>query len=163
MIVVTGSTGNVGRPLVQSLAAAGQQVTAVSRGATAENLPRGVRHQQADLAEPETLKAALDGADALYLLIAGGGEGLDAGALLDAARSAGVSRIVLQSSQGVRTRPAAASHAHLREFEDAVRTSGLEWTVLRPGGFASNAFAWVPSVREQRTIAAPFGDVGLPL
>ncbi|MFD0852602.1 NAD-dependent epimerase/dehydratase family protein, partial [Actinomadura adrarensis] len=34
MIVVTGATGNVGRPLVRMLAEAGEQVTAVSRSRT---------------------------------------------------------------------------------------------------------------------------------
>jgi uncharacterized protein YbjT (DUF2867 family) len=48
-------------------------------------------------------------------------------------------------------------------FEAAVRGSGLEWTILRPGGFASNAYAWAPSVRERRLVAAPFADVALPV
>ena len=39
MIVVTGATGNVGRPLVQALAAAGEQVTAVSRGVSGVAVP----------------------------------------------------------------------------------------------------------------------------
>ncbi|CAM5617504.1 hypothetical protein GCM10010343_11660 [Streptomyces avidinii] len=43
MITVTGATGNVGRPLTQALAAAGEQVTAVSRHAAA--VPNGVRHR----------------------------------------------------------------------------------------------------------------------
>ena len=59
MIVVTGATGNVGRPLVEALTAAGEQVRAVSRKAT--GFP-------ADMTEPESLKPALDGADAVFLL-----------------------------------------------------------------------------------------------
>ena len=43
MIVVTGATGNVGRPLVQALAAAGERVTAVSRGVSGAAAPEGVR------------------------------------------------------------------------------------------------------------------------
>jgi uncharacterized protein YbjT (DUF2867 family) len=39
----------------------------------------------------------------------------------------------------------------------------MNWTVLRPGGFASNAYAWAESVRAQRTVAAPFGEIGLPI
>ena len=49
-----------------------------------------------------------------------------------------------------------------RAREDAVRQSGLEWTILRAGGFDSNAYAWAESVRAGRTVSAPFGDVGLP-
>ncbi|MEN3540108.1 NAD(P)H-binding protein [Microbispora sp. ZYX-F-249] len=154
MIVVTGATGNVGGRLVALLAAAGERVTAVSRRAAA--LPEGVRHVRADLEDPAGLKDALDGADALFLLVAG----QDPQAILDAARAGGVRRVVLLSSQGAGTRP--QFYGHPAAFEDAVRRSGLEWTILRPGGFHSNAYAWAESVRGGRTIAAPFGDVGLP-
>lgn len=51
----------------------------------------------------------------------------------------------------------------MRAIEEAVRGSGLAWTILRPGGFASNACAWAESVRAERTVAAPFGDVGIPV
>ena len=50
----------------------------------------------------------------------------------------------------------------MRAIEDAVRQSGMNWTILRPGGFNSNAYAWAETVRAHRTVAAPFGDVGLP-
>jgi uncharacterized protein YbjT (DUF2867 family) len=158
MIVVTGATGNVGRPLVAELQAAGVQVTAVSRQPA--QLPAGVRHVPADLADAESLRPALDGAQALFVLVAGGGAGIDPEAVLGTAKRAGVRRVVLLSSQGVRTR---GSHAHLRAFEAAVRESGLAWTILRAGGFASNAYAWAPSVRERRLVAAPFADVALPV
>jgi uncharacterized protein YbjT (DUF2867 family) len=39
----------------------------------------------------------------------------------------------------------------------------LDWTILRPGGFASNALWWAESVRTQRVVAAPFGDTGVPV
>jgi uncharacterized protein YbjT (DUF2867 family) len=165
MIVVTGATGNVGRSLVQSLAVAGERVTAVSRGTAPVDLPRGTGHVSADLTAPETLRAALDGAEALFLHDGGaGGHGLDPRAVLDETRKAGVRRVVLLSSQGVVTRPESPSHGGvMRAIEEAVRESGLAWTILRPGGFASNAFAWVESVRAERTVAAPFGEVAIPV
>ncbi|MEV4065282.1 hypothetical protein [Nonomuraea dietziae] len=49
-----------------------------------------------------------------------------------------------------------------RSIEDVIRQSGMDWTILRPGGFASNAFAWAETIRTERTAAAPFGDTGLP-
>ncbi|KKK07722.1 SDR family oxidoreductase [Micromonospora sp. HK10] len=158
MIVVTGATGNVGRPLVRALATTGAPVTAVSRRVTAGDLPAGVRAVPADLAEPDGLKAALDGADALFLLLTGEllTGGADPGAILGTARNAGVRRVVLLSSQGVATR------RHPSELEDAVRASGLAWTLLRPSGFHSNALAWAPGVRAQRVVHAPFGRVALP-
>ncbi|GAA2781503.1 NAD(P)H-binding protein [Kitasatospora sp. CM 4170] len=166
MIVVTGATGNVGRPLVQALAAAGEQVTAVSRRPSDASLPVGVRHHRADLTDAGSLRPALDGAEALFLLLSGevlaGADGRSAHALLDAAKAAGVRRVVLLSSQVSGTRPGSVSHAPLVAYEEAVRESGLDWTILRPSGFHSNAFAWAEPVRTRRTVPAPFGDVALP-
>jgi uncharacterized protein YbjT (DUF2867 family) len=164
MIVVTGATGNVGRPLVQSLAAAGEQVTAVSRGVSGVAVPDGVRHRQADLTDPESLRPILDGADALFLHDGGASAHLlSPRDILDIVKAGGVGRIVLLSSIGVATRPQSASHGGMmRAIEDAVRQSDMDWTILRPGAFNSNAYAWAETVRAHRTVAAPFADVGLP-
>ncbi|MFE0804993.1 SDR family oxidoreductase [Streptomyces sp. NPDC058812] len=163
MIVVTGATGNVGQPLTQALVKAGEQVTAVSRHAVA--MPDGVRHVPADLAEPQGLAPALDGAKALFLLLSGDLHAPEARPtdIIDLAAASGVRRVVLLSSQGVATRPLGPSRIAMRAVEDALRESGLDWAVLRPGGFASNALAWAESVRTQGTVAAPFGDVGVPI
>lgn len=164
MIVVTGATGNVGRPLVRALAAAGEQVTAVSRGVAAGGLPDGVQHRRADLTDPESLRPVLDGAEGLFLHDGGAGAGLPRPReILDVAKAGGVRRVVLLSSIGVATRPQSASHGGtMRAVEEAVRESGMDWTVLRPGGFDSNAYAWAETVRADRTVVAPFGEVGLP-
>ncbi|MEU5689670.1 NmrA family transcriptional regulator [Streptomyces venezuelae] len=163
MIVVTGATGNVGRPLTRALAEAGERVTAVSRHAAV--MPDGVTHVAADLAEPSTLVPALDGAKALFLLLSGDLHAPDARPtdIIDLAAAHGVRRVVLLSSQGVATRPLGRTRIAMRGVEDALRRSGLDWAVLRPGGFASNALAWAESVRTQGTAAAPFGDVGVPV
>jgi uncharacterized protein YbjT (DUF2867 family) len=156
MIVVTGATGNVGRALVRTLTAAGEQVTAVARRPI-DGRAEGVEFRAADLADPHALRAALDGADTLFLIVAGD----DPHGIVDAAKAGGVGRVVLLSSLGAGTRP--QFYRHPRAFEEAVTGSGLEWVVLRPGGFDSNAYAWAESVRTHRTVAAPFGDVGLPM
>jgi uncharacterized protein YbjT (DUF2867 family) len=160
MIVVTGGTGNVGRPLVRALVVAGARVRVVSRRTT-DDVP--AEHRVADLADAETLRPVLDGAEALFLLVSGAGAHVRPDEVLDVAKAGGVRRIVLLSSQAAGTRPDAVSHAPLRTLEEAVRGTDLEWTVLRPGGFQSNALAWAGSVRAERTVTAPFGDVGLPL
>ncbi|MFF4503538.1 NAD(P)H-binding protein [Streptomyces sp. NPDC001401] len=164
MIVVTGATGNVGRSLVQSLAATGAQVTATSRSVSAADSPPGVRHRQADLTDPESLRPVFDGAEALFLQNGGpSAHLLSPQDILDAAKAGGIGRVVLLSSQGVATRPQSASHGGTaRVIEDAVRQSGLDWTILRPGGFNSNTYAWAESVRARREIAAPFADIALP-
>ncbi|MFF7471057.1 NAD(P)H-binding protein [Streptomyces sp. NPDC008092] len=163
MIVVTGATGNVGRPLTRALAEAGQEVTAVSRHAA--TVPDGVRHLAADLADPAGLEPALAGAKALFLLLSGDmhAPGADPADIIGLAAAHGVRRVVLLSSQGVATRPFGPTRIAMRALEDTLRGSGLDWAVLRPGGFASNALWWAGSVRARRVVAAPFGDVGVPI
>ncbi|MFJ8442072.1 NAD(P)H-binding protein [Kitasatospora griseola] len=163
MIVVTGATGNVGGSLVRALAAAGVPTTATSRNVSAADVPEHVAHRRADLADPAALRAVFDGADALFLQNGGpSAHLLNPHGILEAARAAGIGRVVLLSSQGVATRPESQSHgATALAFEEAVRQSGLAWTILRPGGFHSNAYAWAEPVRAHRTVAAPFADVAL--
>lgn len=163
MIVVTGATGNIGRPLTQALAEAGERVTAVSRHTAA--VPDGVRHVVADLAEPAGLKPALEGAKALFLLLSGDLHATGAGPadIIGEAAAAGVRRIVLLSTLGVVTRPFGQTRIAMRALEDTLRESGPEWAILRPGGFASNALWWAESVRARQVVAAPFGDIGVPV
>ncbi|MGW1534130.1 NAD(P)H-binding protein [Streptomyces aureus] len=164
MFVVTGATGNVGRSLVRTLAETGARVTATSRGITGTDVPEGVAYLRADLADAESLRPVLDGADALFLQNGGpSAHRLNPRDILDVAKAGGVGHVVLLSSQGVATRPGSASHGDTaRAIEDAVRQSGTTWTILRPGGFDSNAYAWAESVRAHRVVAAPFADIGLP-
>ncbi|MFB7272886.1 SDR family oxidoreductase [Streptomyces sp. NPDC056244] len=165
MITVTGATGNIGRTLVELLAEAGEEVVAVSRRPRPAHRAAGVRWAQADIGDAKSVRPALTGARALFILLAGelNSRGESPNVLLDTAIDAGIERVVLVSSQVSATRPEALSHARLREFEAAVRASGQSFTILRPGGFASNAFAWAETVRTERTVFAPFGDVALPV
>ncbi|MGS2805097.1 SDR family oxidoreductase [Nocardia sp. MW-W600-9] len=164
MIVVTGATGNIGRQLVGLLAEAGERVKAVSRGASPVDLPAGVDHVVADLGDLDSLSPAFQGADALFLLITGEQlmTGPEPAQLLKAASAAGIRRVVFVSSQGAVTRPESAGYARTIAFERALAESDLAWTALRPGAFFSNTYAWIEPVRTARTVAAPFGEVGLP-
>ena len=157
---------NVGRPLTESLVSAGHAVAAVARGASAD-LPAGpgIVPVAADLTDPtaaRSVAASMTAAEALFLLVPGSGAGVDAAALLEVARTAGVRRVVLLSSQAAGSRPGAVAYAPMAAIEAAVTGSGLEWTILRAGGLAANALAWAPSVRTRQTVFAPYGDVALP-
>ncbi|MEV6223206.1 NAD(P)H-binding protein [Nocardia fluminea] len=164
MIVVTGATGNIGSALVGLLVDAGARVRAVSRGTRPVELPTGAEHAVADLGDLDSLSAALQGADALFLLITGEQlmTGPEPALLLKTAADAGIRRVVFVSSQGAVTRPQSDGYARTIAFEQALAESGLDWTALRPGAFFSNTLAWIEPVRAQRVVPAPFGDVGLP-
>ncbi|WP_053654338.1 NAD(P)H-binding protein [Streptomyces sp. MMG1121] len=158
MIVVTGATGNVGRALVDRLLAAGQPVRALTRDPRRAALPDGaevVRFQSDDPA------ALFDGATALYLYAQAATP-----ALLEGARARGVRHVVLLSSAIVQegadeTHPIHVLHA---TAEQHVRDSGLDWTFLRPGAFATNALAWVPQIRAGNTVRGIYaGSLSAPI
>jgi uncharacterized protein YbjT (DUF2867 family) len=164
MIVVTGATGNIGEALVRALAAQDEKVVAISRGEKQIRPRARVEYRRADLADPDALATAATGGDALFLLLSGeqGVAGPPPADVLRAIERAGVRKVVLLGSQSADTRPGNAAAPRLTAFEAALRDSDLSWTILRPGGFFSNTFVWAESVRTQRAVHWPFGDISLP-
>ncbi|MGW0191534.1 SDR family oxidoreductase [Streptomyces sp. NPDC003362] len=159
MILVTGATGNIGRPLVSDLHRRGAlPVRALSREPARAGLPEGVEVFGGDLADPGSVVPALKGARALFLL---SGHGAEAD-LLAAAREAGVGHVVLVSSLAVGTHPHLRAVAGHLAAERLLRDSGMAWTVLRPTQFASNALWWADSIRAEGVVRVPYPDVGLP-
>ncbi|QLL05335.1 NAD(P)H-binding protein [Mycobacterium vicinigordonae] len=159
MIVVTGATGNVGRPLVEALHAGAEEVVAVSRTITEADVPTGMRFQRADLFDAQSLVPALQRARALFMVTpadfhAAGEEAF--AAVMDVAQHSRLRQVVLLSSLGV------AAGRHPSGLEQALKRTSLSWTVLRPGGFHTNALWWAGLIRSHRLVAAPFGDVALP-
>lgn len=157
MILVTGATGNIGRELTRELNARGAKLRAFVRDpARAAGLPEAAELAAGDLGEPGTLRPAFAGVDALFLLTQGIGTDYTANALA-AARTAGVSRVVHLSSFNVLGDPMPAMGHWHHEREKLVRASGIPATILRPGGFTTNALDWVPTIREGGYVLDPIG------
>ncbi|RJL31807.1 SDR family oxidoreductase [Bailinhaonella thermotolerans] len=142
-VLVTGATGNVGRPLTAGLVEAGVQVRALTRDPGRARLP-AAEVVQGDLTKPETVP--LDGVDRMFLFP----EPSTAKEIAERAKRAGVQRIVVLSSGAVTGGFDTTFHPPV---ERAVQESGLEWTHLRPGEFAANKLAlWGPSIRAERLV-----------
>ena len=109
-----------------------------------------------DFAEPDSLAAAAAGASAL-LLLAPSGPDLPARDRAMVRAAAGVPRIVKLSAIGTPDEPTDGLGAWHQPGERAVRSSGAEWTILRPTTFASNTLAWRAEIRDGRPIANMFG------
>ncbi|KUM82010.1 NmrA family NAD(P)-binding protein [Streptomyces curacoi] len=155
MIVVTGATGNVGRALVERLAAADRPVRALTRDPQRAGLPAGAEVVRF---EPDRPAALFAGATKLFLYIQAAGE--QTAALLAAARAAGVRHVVLLSSGIIQdgadeTHPIHVMHATV---ERQIRDSGLAWTFLRPNAFAVNALQWAQQIRAGHTVRGVFAD-----
>jgi uncharacterized protein YbjT (DUF2867 family) len=158
MIVVAGATGNVGRELVRALAGAGKPVRALSRNPGAAALPTGVQAVSGDLNRPETLRDVLAGASGVYLL--SGYQDMP-GLLAEVAR-AGARRVVLQSGSSVFCEDLGNPISrYMVSSEEAVRDSGLPWTILRPHSFDSNALQWAQQLKDSDVVRGPFADVAV--
>lgn len=159
MILVTGAGGNVGSELTALLAHDGHPVRALVR--TARPLPAsversGVEGVPGDLNEPTSLKPALDGVRAVFLL---GGYNDMPGALA-VMRDAGVEQVTLLSSRSVvgGHEDNAVAGMHMAA-EAAVRASDLAWTFVRASGFMSNTLQWLPQLAAGDVVAEPFANV----
>ncbi|GAA4632986.1 NAD(P)H-binding protein [Actinoallomurus vinaceus] len=155
--VVFGARGNVGRYVADGLLAAGEQVRGTSRTPDVAGLPPRMKVVAADLERPETLPAALEGVDKVFLYTKPDGiEGF-----VEAAQAAGVRHVVLLSSgsvvaPGAEQNPIARQH---RTVEEALERSGIAWTFIRPGMFATNTlWWWQRSIREQAVVRTPYPD-----
>lgn len=148
MILLTGTTGAIGRHLLRTLNGAGVPVRAVTRGTP---LP-GVDTVR-------TVDAGLDGATALFLHPRVAGD--EAPRILAAARSAGVRRVVALTAINVEEpedqQPSRHAGDRNKELDLAARDSGLAWTTLRAAAFAGNAArAFGPQIRAGVTVRYPF-------
>ncbi|MEV0573299.1 NAD(P)H-binding protein [Streptomyces sp. NPDC050392] len=159
MILVTGATGNIGSALVRELRTLGAgPLRALTRDTARAAFPEGVEAVEGDLADANSLKAALEGVRSLFLVSR---VGADAG-IIEAARRAGVEHVVLVSSITVQTHPHLGPAGENLAVEQLLQDSGMAWTILRPTQFASNALWWAATIRAHESVRVPYADVGLP-
>jgi uncharacterized protein YbjT (DUF2867 family) len=157
MIMVTGATGNVGRQVVYQLLGTGARVRALTRNPDSAKLPHEVDVVRGDLTAPDNLDRHLEGIDAVFLVWRS--LGADAAPFVNAAAKH-ARRIVFLSSAAVRDNvekqdnPIGQAHA---DIEQSIESSGVEWTFLRPGGFATNArWWWGQQIREGDVVRWPY-------
>ncbi|QEU91204.1 NAD(P)H-binding protein [Streptomyces kanamyceticus] len=161
-ILVTGATGKVGGAVVAQLYAAGVPVRALVRGEA--DFPEGVRAVRGDLGDPASLGPALEGVDTVFLVW----PFLSAEGASDVIDVIGkhARRVVYLSSAGVgneQEEPGEAITMFHTELERLIEASGLEWTALRPTGFASNTLGWAEEIRTTGAVRAPLARLARPL
>ena len=155
MILVTGAGGNVGRPLIDELAAAGVPTRAAYRSADKAGRAKaaGLDAVIVDFARPESLAPALDGVDAVFLLATGVAGQIEGETnVVRAAKAAGVRRIVKLSVFGATEEEFGFARTH-RPVEREIERSGLAWTFLRPASYMQNFTNFMaPTIRSQHAI-----------
>ncbi|GLZ34997.1 nucleotide-diphosphate-sugar epimerase [Lentzea sp. NBRC 105346] len=161
-ILVTGATGNVGRFIVDELLAGGHEVRAFTRKPETANLPEGAEVFGGDLGNEADVKAALEGVDKVHLFLNNSAAPGQHQMVAKTIAEAGIPHIVALSSASAGGDPNnLIAQVHL-SAEAAVRDSGVAYTFLRPGGYHSNAFEWIESIKNEGVVRAPFGFVKRP-
>jgi len=163
-VTVTGSTGTIGTELVRLLSAAGVGTRALHRDVRKTRALPNVTWVHADLDDARRLRVALDGTDRLFLLT--GNEPDFARTQIGVVRAAeelGVKHIVKLSALGASDHSTSTIAREHWAVEQALLSTRLQWTILRPHAFMQNWLGDVAeSVRAEGVIYAPIGEGRVP-
>ena len=161
MIAVLGSTGRIGSHVTAGLAQRGAAARALLRDPGRVASP--LEAVGADLRDPASLRAAMDGADQLFLLTPHGpDQDLAEAAAVDAAIAAGVGRIVKISGGAPSlgpNGPASTAVAHWRS-EQRIEAGGLRFAFLRSSYLMQNV---LDLETKAGVLLAPMGDAPIAM
>jgi len=142
-ILVTGATGHIGGDVLRQLITSGRHPRAMSRKPGPLRSFEGVEWVYGDLLVPESLDAALEAIDTVFLVWLGP---LAAAAPAIARIATHDRHVVLLTSPHQTPHPFFQQPNGLRAVHAGVERlivdSGLRWTFLRPGPFAVNCVYW---------------------
>ncbi len=159
-IAITGASGQLGRLVISKLKAKvpASEIIALARDPEkAADLNVAVR--QADYAKPETLAPALAGVATLLLISSSevGQRAVQHRNVIEAAKGAGVKRIVYTSVLHADTTPLSLADEH-RTTEAALKASGIPYTILRNGWYTENYTASVGGAVAGGALIGSAGD-----
>jgi uncharacterized protein YbjT (DUF2867 family) len=159
--MVIGGTGTVGSQVVKELLARGVEVRVMTRSADRiASLPKGVEGVVGSMQQPESLPSVFAGADSLFLITPVDRDetvqGIEAA---DAAVAAGIKRIVYLSVHKADKALTIPHFVSKLPVEGVIRSSGVEYTILRPSNFYQNDLAVLDAIRAG-IYPQPSGSIG---
>jgi uncharacterized protein YbjT (DUF2867 family) len=157
-MLVTGATGNVGSGVVRELQGRGVSVRAFVRDPdkAAAMLGDGVELVSGDFSNPESMRRALEGVEGVFLACANDPRQVEyETGVIDAARQAGVRRIVKLSALGAEIGSPVAFWDWHGRIEEHLLTSGIPAVVLRPTFSMTNLLGSADAVRHAGSLFAP--------
>ncbi len=156
--LITGATGDVGSAVVELLIRGGARPRVFVRDASKATARFGDRVDifVGDLADPQSMREALQGVDGFFLLNSGPQIPARDEAAAKAARATDVKHLVKLSSMDVQQ--GLAIGAWHERGEAAVRARGIPFTFVQPTGFMFNLLAWAPSIKAEAVVRSSTGD-----
>lgn len=157
-MLVTRATGNVGSLVVRELQGRGISVRAFVRDPdkAAAMLDDGVELVFGDFSNPESVRRALEGVEGVFLACANDPRQVEyETGVIDAARQAGVMRIVKLSALGAEIGSPIAFWDWHGRIEEHLRASGVRFVVLRPTFNMTNIIGSAEAVRHTGSLFAP--------
>jgi uncharacterized protein YbjT (DUF2867 family) len=160
--LITGATGAIGSRVVELLLARGQRPKVFVRNVekARERYGSSVDVAVGDLADVASLRAALHGVQALFLVNSGPEIPSRDEAATGAAKTAGVKHLVKLSSMDAQQNVGTGAW-HARG-EAVIRAAGISFTFVQPTGFMSNALEWAGLIKREGVVRAPTGDGKIP-
>lgn len=156
MILVTGAGGTVGSEVVRQLKGVPFRAGFHSQAKADAARANGIDAAVIDYDRPETLDAAFQGVEKLFLLSSS--NTAQELAAVAAAKRAGVKHIVKLSVIGAGSEDYSFAHVH-RPVEEAIEASGIAWTHLRPNGFMDNMHNFMRgTIESQGAFYSSVGD-----
>jgi len=158
MILITGAGGTVGGEVVNQLKGGGKPFRAAFHSQPKADTARakGIDAVVIDYEKPETLDAAFQGIERLFLLSSS--NTAQELAAVEAAKRAGVKHIVKLSVIGAGGESYSFAKVH-RPVEKAIEASGIAWTHLRPNGFMDNMHNYMAgTIKSQNAFYSSVGD-----
>src|SRR5262249_21672072 len=151
-ILVIGSTGNVGRALVEALVREGERVRAATRNPSQFLAPDGVEPVQFDYDDPRTFAPALEGSDRVFFIAPPDPTPHKVMLPFLAAATREKRKLVLQTQLGTEYDDSGS----LRQVELALERSGAPSVILRPNWFMDNFHTyWLGAIQQERVIPLP--------
>lgn len=163
-ILVTGATGQLGRLVIDSLLERGAEPSSIVAGVrdltkASDIAARGVRTAVVDYDRADTIAVALEGVDSV-LLISGSEVGRRTAqhqAVIDAAKAAGVGKLVYTSAPKAPTSDLVLAPEH-KATEELIAASGIPAVILRNNWYTENYAGNIAQARETGVVAASVGD-----
>jgi uncharacterized protein YbjT (DUF2867 family) len=162
-VMIIGGTGTVGSATTNRLIDAGYHVKVMTRSVDKfDDLPENAAGVVGNMQIPETLEDAMEGVERLFLITPVAEDESEQGInAVNAAKEADVQRIVYMSVPMPEESLVIPHFASKVPIIDAIKSTGIDYTILEPNNFMQNDFWFMQVIKEYGIYPQPIGSKGM--